>query len=392
MVDIEREVELGGPIHSKGVLILSGFLGARYGRERPLALRASLVFEQSYGGVEGDSASLAELYALLSALAELPLSQSLAVTGSVNQHGQIQAIGGVNEKIEGFFDVCTARGLTGDAGRAHPGGERRSTSCCGATWWPRRGGPLPGLRGRDGRRGASSCSPALPAGERGADGFPGPSVNGRVEARLAAWPNRVARFLAPSSRGAAGGCPGSGRTLPRPRTFTAQNPPRRSSRGYNCPMGRVGASLELPFPAAPVFRVATRIEDLPKWLPEVVAATLLDAPLAPGSRVRLKLSGRRGDRGHRDGPPAAVAVAARDRRLRRPARHRGPGASRPARRGHDPDLARDRHFDVATARVHRARGGAADQRRAARGPRALPRARGGGARRGRGQAAGAATE
>ncbi|MGD1993257.1 MAG: AAA family ATPase [Anaerolineae bacterium] len=116
VLDIEREVELGGPIHSKGVLILSGFLGGRYTSDRPLSLSASLVFEQSYGGVEGDSASTAELYALLSAIADLPIRQSLAVTGSVNQRGRVQAIGGVNEKIEGFFDVCQARGLTGDQG------------------------------------------------------------------------------------------------------------------------------------------------------------------------------------------------------------------------------------------------------------------------------------
>jgi lon-related putative ATP-dependent protease len=116
VMDIEREVDLGGPLHSKGVLILSGFLGARYARERPLSLSASLVFEQSYGGVDGDSASSAELYALLSAIAELPILQSLAVTGSVNQHGIVQAIGGVNEKIEGFYDVCQARGLSGEQG------------------------------------------------------------------------------------------------------------------------------------------------------------------------------------------------------------------------------------------------------------------------------------
>jgi len=105
VIDIEREVKLGGPLHSKGVLILSGFLGARYVVDRPLSLSASLVFEQSYGGVDGDSASSAELYALLSALANVPLKQSLAVTGSVNQHGEVQAIGGVNETIEGFFDI-----------------------------------------------------------------------------------------------------------------------------------------------------------------------------------------------------------------------------------------------------------------------------------------------
>jgi lon-related putative ATP-dependent protease len=116
VLDIEREVELGGPVHSKGVLILSGFLSGRFALEAPISLFASLVFEQSYGMVEGDSASSAELYTLLSALSEVPIRQDLAVTGSVNQHGMIQAIGGVNEKIEGFFDVCQARGLTGTQG------------------------------------------------------------------------------------------------------------------------------------------------------------------------------------------------------------------------------------------------------------------------------------
>jgi len=116
VVDIEREVELGGAIHSKGVLILSSFLASRYAKNHPLSLSASLVFEQSYGMVDGDSASVAEACALLSALSGVPIKQSLAVTGSVNQHGQVQPIGGVNEKIEGFFDVCRARGLTGDQG------------------------------------------------------------------------------------------------------------------------------------------------------------------------------------------------------------------------------------------------------------------------------------
>ncbi len=116
LVDIEREVELGGPLHSKGVLILSGYLSATYALDVPMSLQASLVFEQSYGGVEGDSASSAELYALLSALSGLGVRQGLAVTGSVNQHGEIQAIGGVNEKIEGFFDICKARRLTGRQG------------------------------------------------------------------------------------------------------------------------------------------------------------------------------------------------------------------------------------------------------------------------------------
>jgi len=116
VLDIERESELGGAIHSKGVLILSSYLGGRYAREWPLSLTASLVFEQSYGGVEGDSASVAELCALLSAIGNIPIRQDLAITGSMNQHGEIQAIGGVNEKIEGFFDVCQNRGLTGSQG------------------------------------------------------------------------------------------------------------------------------------------------------------------------------------------------------------------------------------------------------------------------------------
>ena len=116
VIDVERRVELGGPLHTKGVLILSSFIASRFSGDRPFSLNASLVFEQSYGGVDGDSASSAELYALLSALADVPIRQGLAVTGSVNQLGQVQAIGGVNEKIEGFYDVCLSRGLTGDQG------------------------------------------------------------------------------------------------------------------------------------------------------------------------------------------------------------------------------------------------------------------------------------
>jgi len=116
LIDIEREVELGGPLHSKGVMILGGYLSSTYALDAPMSLHASLVFEQSYGGVDGDSASSAELYALLSALSEVPIRQGLAVTGSVNQMGEVQAIGGVNEKIEGFFDICKARKLTGTQG------------------------------------------------------------------------------------------------------------------------------------------------------------------------------------------------------------------------------------------------------------------------------------
>jgi len=120
IMDIEREAALGGPIHTKGVLIISGYLNNNYARDKPLGLSARLVFEQSYEGIDGDSASSTELYALLSALSGLPLKQYLAVTGSVNQKGEVQAIGGVNEKLEGFFEVCKAKGLNGDQGALIP--------------------------------------------------------------------------------------------------------------------------------------------------------------------------------------------------------------------------------------------------------------------------------
>ena len=116
IIDIEREAKLGGPIHTKGVMILSGYLLGKYAQDKPLSLSAHLVFEQSYSGVEGDSASSTELYAILSALSGVPIRQGIAVTGSVNQMGEVQAIGGVNEKIEGFFEVCQSRGLTGEQG------------------------------------------------------------------------------------------------------------------------------------------------------------------------------------------------------------------------------------------------------------------------------------
>jgi len=116
VINIERESQLSGPIHSKGVMILSGYLGWKYAQDKPLSLSASLCFEQSYEGVEGDSASSAELYCILSSLSETPIKQNIAVTGSVNQKGEIQPIGGVNQKIEGFFKICQARGLSGDQG------------------------------------------------------------------------------------------------------------------------------------------------------------------------------------------------------------------------------------------------------------------------------------
>jgi lon-related putative ATP-dependent protease len=184
VVDIEREVELGGPIHSKGVLILSGFLAGRYAVDTPMSLFASLVFEQSYGGVEGDSASSAELYTILSALADLPLRQDLAVTGSVNQHGEIQAIGGVNEKIEGFFDICRSRGLTGTQGVLIPQANvqhlmlRRDVidACAEGKFAIYPVGTID--------EGVALLT-GSPAGERAADGcYPGGSVNRLVEDRL----------------------------------------------------------------------------------------------------------------------------------------------------------------------------------------------------------------
>ena len=116
LIDIEREVKLGGAIHSKGVLILSGYMSQTYAQDKPITLSARIAFEQSYNGVDGDSASSTELYAILSALSGKPIKQGIAVTGSVNQKGEIQAIGGVNQKIEGFFAICQAKGLTGEQG------------------------------------------------------------------------------------------------------------------------------------------------------------------------------------------------------------------------------------------------------------------------------------
>jgi lon-related putative ATP-dependent protease len=194
VVDIEREAELGGPLHSKGVMILSGYLAGRYCVDRPLSLSATLVFEQNYAGVEGDSASCAELCALLSALAEVPLRQSLAITGSVNQHGDVQAIGGVNEKIEGFFDLCKARGLTGTQGVVIPAANARHLML-------RREVVEAVEAGRFQVYPVQSVDEALailsgqPSGERDALGrFPAGSVNLRVEQRLAAFAERVRAF------------------------------------------------------------------------------------------------------------------------------------------------------------------------------------------------------
>lgn len=201
LIDIEREVKLGGPLHSKGVLILQGFIAGRYALNDPLSLSASLVFEQTYGGIEGDSASSAELYALLSALADLPIRQSLAVTGSVNQLGEVQAIGGVNEKIEGFFDTCAARGPVDGQGVLIPASNVKHLM----------------LRA-DVREAVEQSRFAIypittidegieiltgtPAGERGADGqFPDGSVNARIEARMIGFSERLRALHARENTG-----------------------------------------------------------------------------------------------------------------------------------------------------------------------------------------------
>ncbi len=184
VVDIQREVDLSGPIHSKGVMILAGFLGARYAPDRPLALSATLAFEQTYGEVEGDSASSAELYALMSALAEAPIRQSLAVTGSVNQRGEIQAIGGVNEKIEGFFDICRRRGLTGIQGVLIPAANVRHLMLRHDIVEAVRAGQFRIYPVSTIDEGIGILT-GLSAGERNAEGlFPDDSVNQRIETRL----------------------------------------------------------------------------------------------------------------------------------------------------------------------------------------------------------------
>lgn len=184
IVDIEREVELGGPLHSKGVLILSGFLSGRYAREAPISVQASLVFEQTYGGVDGDSASAAELIALLSAIADLPLRQDLAITGSVNQHGDIQAIGGVNEKIEGFFEICQARGLTGTQGVVIPQANVQHLMLSAEVVEACASGRF-AIHPVETIDQAVSLLTGRPAGARGADGtYAQASVNGLVEATL----------------------------------------------------------------------------------------------------------------------------------------------------------------------------------------------------------------
>jgi predicted ATP-dependent protease len=198
VVNIEREVELSGKIHSKGVLILAGYLAGKFAQDKPLALTASLVFEQSYGEVEGDSASSAELYALLSSLANLPIRQGVAVTGSVNQRGEIQPVGGVTAKIQGFFDVCAARGLTGDQGVIIPAANVRHLALKDEVVRAIEEGRFHVWAVQSVDEGIELLT-GVSAGECGSDGrYPAESVHGRVDAALRERAERLKEFGAPT--------------------------------------------------------------------------------------------------------------------------------------------------------------------------------------------------
>lgn len=201
IVDIEREVELGGPIHSKGVLILASFLSSRYARKIPLGLQASLVFEQSYGGVDGDSASCAELCALLSSLADVPLKQSVAITGSISQMGEVQAIGGVNEKIEGFFDVCRQRECTGKEGVIIPRTNIRHLMLKREVVEAIGNGTFT-IYAVGSVDEAIELLTSIKAGERDGDGnYPEDSINGRVEAELLRFATDIKKFEKTDKKG-----------------------------------------------------------------------------------------------------------------------------------------------------------------------------------------------
>jgi lon-related putative ATP-dependent protease len=191
---IEREIELSGPIHSKGFLTLAGYLAQTYAQRWPLALRATIAFEQSYVGVDGDSASSTELYALLSALAELPVRQDVAVTGAVDQHGRVQAVGGVTTKVEAFFAVCRARGLTGEQGVAIPRANVRHLMLADEVVAAVAAGDFHVWAVETIDEGLELLT-GCPAGTRGADAvFPEGSVHRRVEDRLRGYADRLRDF------------------------------------------------------------------------------------------------------------------------------------------------------------------------------------------------------
>jgi predicted ATP-dependent protease len=191
---IEREIALSGPIHSKGFLILTGYLQAQYAQDWPLSLGATITFEQSYGGIDGDSASTTELYALLSALSGLPLNQGIAVTGAVNQHGEVQAVGGVTRKIEGFYDVCQERGLTGEQGVMVPTANLKNLMLKEEVVEAARAGRFHvwGVSHID--EGIEMLMEQV-AGERAADGtFPDGTVHRLVQDRLREYAEQVREF------------------------------------------------------------------------------------------------------------------------------------------------------------------------------------------------------
>ena len=194
IINIEREVEMSGPTHDKGVLIISGYLQGKFSQEVPLSINASICFEQSYGGIDGDSASSTEIYALLSRLADVPIRQDLAVTGSVNQNGIIQPIGGVNEKIEGFFEVCKLRGLTGSQGVLIPRLNVPDLMLKNAVIEAVRAGQFVVYAVERVEEGIEILT-GMPAGERDSHGlYPAETVFGRVDARLKAYAEGLRRY------------------------------------------------------------------------------------------------------------------------------------------------------------------------------------------------------
>lgn len=200
VVNIDREAKLSGPIYDKGVMILSGFIGDRFAQDKPLALAASICFEQSYSGVEGDSASSAELYGLLSSLSGIPLHQGIAVTGSVNQRGQVQSIGGVNEKIEGYYAVCKEKGLTGEQGVVIPAGNVQNLMLKEEVVDAVRQGWFRVWAVDHVDQGIEILT-GLPAGERQEDGtWPEGTVNDLVDRRLRKMAEDIAKFIRPEEK------------------------------------------------------------------------------------------------------------------------------------------------------------------------------------------------
>ena len=200
VINIEREVKMGGKIHNKGAMILSGYLGGKYATNVPLALSATLTFEQVYEEIEGDSASSTELYALISSLADIPIRQDFAVTGSVNQYGQIQAIGGVNEKVEGYFDVCKARGLTGSQGVLIPHTNAKHLMLREDVVDAVRQGQFHVYPIATIDEGISLLT-GREAGERRIDGsYPDGTINGAVQRRLSDLAQKVKAFVSPKEK------------------------------------------------------------------------------------------------------------------------------------------------------------------------------------------------